>query len=689
MTADAAEPVLGQRACSSTHESAVVAWRGEILSLFLLVVAVIVGSKAYFSLRYEPFQPGADWRISQSEFFHPVMYDGRPLVFAGRALAYGIEDVAVGLWCLMAGICLSRFAQWFWGRVALRGLAYTAAIVAILFQVINIKLFKELREFLRIDLFWLGGGFTPCPAVSQSVGVRSLITLLALPFGVLALHAFGQWAFPRFWRSAARYLCRPAWVMFAASALTFLGFWLRPFFGGQWSDFWRNPHLVFVQSLVERPLSWDETEAAEPPKTSAVAANEKPLKLERPPRNLIVIVLESIGTSYLEPYGSSLPTTPILRRLLPRSLIFDNYYATTNYSFGSSLSLLGGVSGDPLTLSVFAENPWFVVPSAASHLKSHGYQTYFLGAGGEQWWEYLGSREYLLNRGFDVALDPDVPFWSESDHPREFKNQSYGDEAMFQDARRAVASAGESPFALFVWTVDSHAPYRDGDGPDWDVRKFPPIVRGHAERESAFRSYLKAIWRVDRFIGALIKLLETQGILDQTLIAVTGDHGESFGDHGLSAHGNGLFESQVHVPLILIYSGLDSHVGRSPVLGGHLDFWPTIVELFNLPTRADWPGRSLFSGAADGRTAHFYSSRPGNCGMREGPWKYLWDIRYDKHFLFNLANDPEESHNLAELDPQVRDRLHRRVRAWVTAQRQYARRRGDKNAIAVPKAPRS
>ena len=66
---------------------------------------------------------------------------------------------------------------------------------------------------------------------------------------------------------------------------------------------------------------------------------------------------------------------------------------------------------------------------------------------------------------------------------------------MYDDARRALAEAAGKPFAMVLWTVDMHSPYRDGDGPnDWNAEFFPPDVRGNPDRESAFQTYLKGIW---------------------------------------------------------------------------------------------------------------------------------------------------------------------------------------------------
>src|SRR5207253_6768378 len=135
--------------------------------------------------------------------------------------------------------------------------------------------------------------------------------------------------------------------------------------------------------------------------------------------------------------------------------------------------------------------------------------------------------------------------------PVRFMSDAYRDADMFADARRAIREERGNRFALFLWNYESHAPYVDGEGPDdWPGEHFPPVVRGDAEWEPRFRRYLRTIWRLDKLVGELCTDLEALGLADDTLLVVTGDHGEAFGEHGSIGHGQDLYEEQVHVPLI-------------------------------------------------------------------------------------------------------------------------------------------
>ncbi len=476
-----------------------LARRGEMLSLLLVVCAAVVASKGDVGRRL----------IHTRNSFEAIVYHPNPFVFALRLLCCCLEDVAVGLCCLLGVCALLRLAGSPRSRALVRALAYVAATLAIVFQLANVKLFAARHEFLRLDLFWLGGGFSPYPGVIESVDMRARAAIFLGPVCALAIHSLGQWAFPSLWRAAAAQACRPSRIIAAAAGLTLAIPMARAYVGAEWSDFARNAHLVFVQSWLETPLQLEDYHEGGGADPTAGHPHDAGRRLARPPRNLIVIVVESVSTRFFESYGCPLPSTPNLRRLAPKSLIFENYYATANYSFGSSMALFAGIYGSPLRRSIFSNNSIFDLPSAGQHLQGLGYKTYFFAAGGTDVWNSLHAADHFCAGGFDVSRDPAVPFWRDSDRPSAFMEREYLDQAMFGDVRRAVRESHAQPFAVLMWAYDTHAPFHEGEGPnDWAAEGFPAGVRNGQVRESVFRSYLKAIWRLDRFVGHLCEDLE-------------------------------------------------------------------------------------------------------------------------------------------------------------------------------------
>jgi len=176
----------------------------------------------------------------------------------------------------------------------------------------------------------------------------------------------------------------------------------------------------------------------------------------------------------------------------------------------------------------------YPTPSAANWLRAQGYTTYFFGAGGHTTWEgYCKVKPTFVDNGFDVGLDTSHPFWQAAAKPNALQEDDYLDAAMFADIRRALGGLRGRKFAIWAWTYDAHAPYFEGPGPrSFPKEHFPPAVVGRPEKEAEFERHLRAIWRLDGLIGELCRELRELGLADDTLVVLTGDHGEAFGEHG-------------------------------------------------------------------------------------------------------------------------------------------------------------
>src|SRR5262249_16303513 len=114
-------------------------------------------------------------------------------------------------------------------------------------------------------------------------------------------------------------------------------------------------------------------------------------------------------------------------------------------------------------------------------------------------------------------------------------------------------------FFLYLHSLDLHAEYRRR--PPFD-RQFLSRERKGDERQIDL--YANDVAYNDREIGALVRALRQEGLYDHTILAVTADHGEEFGEHGFTRHGHTLFEALLHVPLVL-------HVPRLPHPGQRID----------------------------------------------------------------------------------------------------------------------
>jgi arylsulfatase A-like enzyme len=221
------------------------------------------------------------------------------------------------------------------------------------------------------------------------------------------------------------------------------------------------------------------------------------------------------------------------------------------------------------------------------------------------------------------------------------------------------------PFFLFVNYMDAHAPYlppkpfdrmyRSGDqrefSPNLPVEKFADLTSGSlnvsaAERDFMISQYDGAITFLDLQIGRLLDELGKRGLYENTMVVITSDHGESFGDHGLVGHGSSLYEDQIHVPLIVKWPGKgqaarDDHEVSLTSLGALID---TAVT-----------ARSAASSTAVISESHPFDGRPtfrhpGRAIVMNG--LKLIESPNGSLELYDIVRDPGEAQDLAR-DPQL------------------------------------
>jgi arylsulfatase A-like enzyme len=179
------------------------------------------------------------------------------------------------------------------------------------------------------------------------------------------------------------------------------------------------------------------------------------------------------------------------------------------------------------------------------------------------------------------------------------------------------------------------------------------------------------VGEVDAMVGEIVEALETTGLADSTWVINTSDHGEMNLEHGQYLK-NSLYESSVRVPLII--NGPGAQAGRrieQPV--SLVDIFPTLMDMADAP-KPDWlEGESLMPGLLGGPSRHpdwvisEYHSNFQNTGsfmLRTGRWKYIVYPGYESQ-LFDLEEDPDETHNLAPIMPDLVGSLDEKLREIV------------------------
>ena len=201
-----------------------------------------------------------------------------------------------------------------------------------------------------------------------------------------------------------------------------------------------------------------------------------------------------------------------------------------------------------------------------------------------------------------------------------------------------------------------------------------------AEELQAYRNdllcgYYSAIAAVDEGVGDLVKTLEEQGVLEDTIIVYTSDNGMNAGHHGVWGKGNGtfpqnMFDTSVKIPFILHNPGAKGNGVPCDALYSHYDFFPTLVEMLGLSLTDEeqerlekLPGQSFYHESAveeqDAEKVVILYSEYGPVRMiRTKEWKYIHCYPHGPNELYDLVNDPGERNNLIN-DPAQKERIWR------------------------------
>lgn len=187
--------------------------------------------------------------------------------------------------------------------------------------------------------------------------------------------------------------------------------------------------------------------------------------------------------------------------------------------------------------------------------------------------------------------------------------------------------------------------------------RYPVEIKDMDGMEKMFDGYDCGIRYMDEHVGIVLKGLEDQGVLEDTIVIVTADHGENmgelgiYGEHGTADHGT------CRIPMIIRWPGVTSG-GFEHGLHYSLDLAPTLAEMLDSQPRESWDGKSYASalrgGHESGREYLVISQCAHVCqrGVRFGDWMYIRTYHdgyhlFDKEMLFNLRDDPHEQVNLA------------------------------------------
>lgn len=373
-------------------------------------------------------------------------------------------------------------------------------------------------------------------------------------------------------------------------------------------------------------------------------------------RDVLLLTLDTTRRDYLGCYGREPSRTLVLDYLARRSVVFEDAVTTVPVTLPAHASLMTGLY--PATHGV-RYNSGFKLPAGARTLaeilRDAGYATRAEVAA------FVLDPVFEMNQGFDRYRAPPREM-SRAGQPAkdgELPAATIVDRVL-EDIDDLVPGGGppdgvRKPFFVWAHFYDPHAPYSP---------KRPPVLTPEAAADPVTLQkalYEQEIAELDTELGRLFKGLAQRQVMDEAVVIVTADHGESLGDSIEPAHGFFLFDTTVRVPLILHHPALPAQSVNVPV--SLIDVVPTLLTTLGVDASAErfegidltpWladparepPERALQLETMFGWLNFGWAPQ---FGCVHGPLKYL---RSAGEELFDRAADPAELDNLFVADPR-------------------------------------
>jgi arylsulfatase A-like enzyme len=431
--------------------------------------------------------------------------------------------------------------------------------------------------------------------------------------------------------------------------------------------------------------------------------------------NLLLIIMDANRYDYLSSYGYPRPTTPNLDRLAGDGVFFERAFASAPWTPPSHASMFTGTYPTRHGVDV-NENLYLAptLPTLGDILSAQGYRTFGV----------LPDPHLSSGRGFHRGFQDYVELWKIPYLYPEWdwleclgRNVLFGRDKKTLYTNRVIqrwlrkSAGGRDPFYVFVNYKTVHNRYQPpfayrrrfgvSPRPGVDMKKVKYYSRNGgysymgnkfdvSEDEFAILTswYAGAVAYLDHRIGQMIDHLKATGEYENTLIIVTADHGEHFGEHHLAYHLFSLYEPLLRVPLIMSWPAGLPRGHRVSSMVSLTDLLPTVLDLFGMePAGEHVQGTSLVP--FDGRTYHDHIfgefGRP-HYMLKRLPVRFpnhdfshldrgLRCIRTDRYKLilgsdgteelYDLEKDPGERRNIAAAQPEIAGDLRATLADWV------------------------
>jgi arylsulfatase A-like enzyme len=395
--------------------------------------------------------------------------------------------------------------------------------------------------------------------------------------------------------------------------------------------------------------------------------------------NLVFLIADDMRPDAIAALGHPVVKTPNLDRLVERGFVFHNAYC-----MGSTIGAVCSPSRHMIHsgMSLYRYDPKKKEGTIGDVFRQAGYETYHLSKRGNTPQEYHKAFEHS-------GYVEDNKERTSGQHGRTLADRTI---AFLQNGWNK-----ERPLFMYLGFEGPHDPrvaanewmslYQRNQIPlPVNYKPFHPIDNGwmagrdemlapwprtEDEVRKQLHDYYGCISSIDHNVGRILKAFEDLGELDNTVVMFTSDHGLAMGSHGLFGKQN-LYEHSMRSPLI--FAGPGVRHGETDAFAYLFDLYPTAAELCGVKVPSTLEGRSqtpVIRGEKDSvRDTIFLTFEQGQRAVRQGDWKLFRFPLVNYSLLFNLKDDPNELHSLAE-DPAQAGRLVEMMALLEEQQRAY------------------
>ncbi len=435
--------------------------------------------------------------------------------------------------------------------------------------------------------------------------------------------------------------------------------------------------------------------------------------------------LDCVRPDHLGCYGYDRPTSPNIDRVAAEGMRFNNYYCASSPCLPSRSAMYSGrygirngtLSNHGAGAQFHIEKNMYMGPKADNELftrqlRRHDFDTYCFSTFADRhnvWWWTTGWTEFHtpnLKGGHDSAAEVNekvIPWLEKNPEKNDYfmhihywdAHRVYSKDPKWADPLKDSPVTQEWPDEQ---TIAEHqklkGAFTAAQQPFWDPKKGEstlnksPVplmadkVSNRADFEKMVIGYDAMIRYVDHHIGEVIQTLEEQGLMDDTAIIISADHGDSFGEHGIYTDHVNADECIHHIPLVVRWPGKVEPGTCDDNFMSNIDFAPTICDMLDVPAPAQWDGQSYRANLECKElpanrdfivwdTALYAAQR----AVRTKNHLYIktYDPEAYAHLkpeeLYDIENDPYQTHDLAAEQPELLAECRQIMENWIDEQK--------------------